>query len=113
MATRRETRGRRRGAATHAGGASAAGRPGGRPRGDAGGAAPQPGGAGDTPRPKVTRATLDEMKRRGERIVMMTAYDHPFARLADAAGVDMLLVGDSLGMVVLGLDSTLPVTLQH
>ncbi len=65
------------------------------------------------PRPKVTRAVLQEMKQRGERIVMVTAYDHPFARLADAAGVDMLLVGDSLGMVVLGFENTLPVTMEH
>lgn len=48
----------------------------------------------------------------GERIVMVTAYDHPTARLAHEAGVDVILVGDSLGNVVLGLDSTLPVTLE-
>ncbi len=64
-------------------------------------------------RAKVTRATLLEMKRRAERIVMVTAYDHPFARIADAAGVDVLLVGDSLGMVVLGFETTLPVTMEH
>jgi len=64
-------------------------------------------------RPKVTVASLQEFKRRGERIVMITAYDYPFARLADAAGVDILLVGDSLGMVVLGFESTLPVTMDH
>jgi 3-methyl-2-oxobutanoate hydroxymethyltransferase len=62
-------------------------------------------------RPKVTCADLVTAKRAGKRIVMVTAYDHPFARLADAAGVDVLLVGDSLGMVVLGHDSTLPVTM--
>jgi 3-methyl-2-oxobutanoate hydroxymethyltransferase len=64
-------------------------------------------------RAKVTCAALLQMKRAGRPIVMVTAYDYPFARLADAAGVDMLLVGDSLGMVVLGYDSTLPVTLQQ
>jgi len=64
-------------------------------------------------RTKVTRATLLDLKKRGERIVMVTAYDHPFAKLADAAGVDVLLVGDTLGMVVLGFDSTLPVTMAH
>jgi 3-methyl-2-oxobutanoate hydroxymethyltransferase len=53
------------------------------------------------------------MKRHGERIVMVTAYDHPFACLADEAGVDILLVGDTLGMVVLGFDNTLPVTMEH
>jgi 3-methyl-2-oxobutanoate hydroxymethyltransferase len=52
------------------------------------------------------------MKTRGERIAMLTAYDYRSARLFDAAGVDALLVGDSLGMVVLGHDSTVPVTLE-
>jgi 3-methyl-2-oxobutanoate hydroxymethyltransferase len=56
---------------------------------------------------------LLEMKKRGERIVMVTAYDYPFARLVDRAGVDILLVGDSLGMVVLGFENTLPVTMEH
>lgn len=51
------------------------------------------------------------MKERGEKIAMMTAYDYPSARLAEAAGLDVLLVGDSLGMVVLGYDSTVPVTM--
>lgn len=51
------------------------------------------------------------MKERGEKIVMMTAYDYPSARLAEEAGMDILLVGDSLGMVVLGYDSTVPVTM--
>jgi len=63
-------------------------------------------------RPKTTCAALLEMKRAGLRIVMLTAYDYPFARLADAAGVDVLLVGDSLGMVVLGYETTLPVTMD-
>jgi len=52
------------------------------------------------------------MKRRGEKIAALTAYDYLFARLVDAAGVDVILVGDSLGQVVLGLDTTIPVTLD-
>ena len=51
------------------------------------------------------------MKTDGEKIVMLTAYDYPSARLAEEAGVDVILVGDSLGMVVLGYDSTVPVTM--
>ncbi|MFQ5536666.1 MAG: 3-methyl-2-oxobutanoate hydroxymethyltransferase [Gemmatimonadota bacterium] len=54
-----------------------------------------------------------EMKRRGERIVAITAYDVLFARVVEEAGVDLILVGDSLGQVVLGYDSTLPVTLDE
>jgi 3-methyl-2-oxobutanoate hydroxymethyltransferase len=64
--------------------------------------------AGSSP---VTTASLKDMKQNGQRIVMLTAYDYPSAKLADEAGVDMILVGDSLGMVVLGYESTLPVTL--
>jgi len=60
----------------------------------------------------VTTRHLLEMKRRGEKIVVLTAYDYLFARLLDAADVDVVLVGDSLGQVVLGHDSTLPVTLD-
>ncbi len=58
------------------------------------------------------RTTSDflKMKAAGEKIVMLTAYDFPAARFAEDAGVDMILVGDSLGMVVLGYDSTMPVT---
>ncbi|VEF47992.1 3-methyl-2-oxobutanoate hydroxymethyltransferase [Bacillus freudenreichii] len=58
------------------------------------------------------KSTTDflKMKEAGEKIVMLTAYDYPQAKLAEAAGVDMILVGDSLGMVVLGYDSTVPVT---
>jgi 3-methyl-2-oxobutanoate hydroxymethyltransferase len=56
---------------------------------------------------------LLEMKERGEKIVALTAYDYLFARLVDESGVDVVLVGDSLGQVVLGHDTTLPVTLDH
>jgi 3-methyl-2-oxobutanoate hydroxymethyltransferase len=52
------------------------------------------------------------MKQRGERIAMLTAYDYPTAKLLDAAGLDVLLVGDSVGMVVLGYPTTLPVTME-
>ncbi|MCX8037922.1 MAG: 3-methyl-2-oxobutanoate hydroxymethyltransferase, partial [Candidatus Sumerlaeia bacterium] len=52
------------------------------------------------------------MKSRGEKIVMITAYDYPTARLADQAGVDVILVGDSVGSVVLGLRNTIGVTLK-
>ena len=62
---------------------------------------------------KVTIHTLRQMKARGEKIAMLTAYDATFARLFDEAGADVLLVGDSLGMVVQGHDTTLPVTLEE
>ena len=61
---------------------------------------------------RVTVTNIQEMKRNGERIPMITAYDYPTARLVDKAGVPMILVGDSLGMAVLGYDSTLPVTME-
>jgi len=61
----------------------------------------------------VTVPRLRKMKREGRRITMVTAYDATFARMFDDAGVDVLLVGDSLGMVVQGLDSTLPVTVDE
>ncbi len=61
---------------------------------------------------KVRAPDLMLMKARGERIVMLTAYDATMARLLDRAGIDVLLVGDSLGQVILGLDTTIPVTLD-
>ena len=61
---------------------------------------------------RVTIHTLQSMKSRGERITMLTAYDATFARLLDESDVELLLVGDSLGMVVQGHDTTLPVTLD-
>ncbi|AQQ53609.1 3-methyl-2-oxobutanoate hydroxymethyltransferase [Planococcus lenghuensis] len=57
-----------------------------------------------------TTASLRKMKQQGEKIAMLTAYDYPAAKLAQEAGVDIILVGDSLGMVVLGYESTVPVT---
>jgi len=62
---------------------------------------------------KVTVPDVARLKAAGERITMVTAYDCAFARLLDQAGVDLLLVGDSLGMVVQGLETTLPVTLDE
>ena len=62
---------------------------------------------------KVTTATLSDMKRRGEKISMLTAYDAPTARALDEAGVDAVLVGDSVGMVKLGYESTIPVTVEE
>ena len=61
----------------------------------------------------VTRATLERMKQAGEKIACLTAYDASFAHLVDAAGVEVIIVGDSLGMVVQGKESTLPVTLDE
>ena len=58
---------------------------------------------------KVTVGTLMEMKAAGEKITMLTAYDTPTARILDEAGVDTLLVGDSMGNVILGFNDTLPV----
>ena len=60
---------------------------------------------------RVTVADVVAMKRRGERIVMLTAYDYPTARLLDEAGIPVILVGDSLGNTVLGYETTIPVTL--
>jgi len=69
-------------------------------------------GATRAPRAKLTAPAIVEMKRRSEIVSVVTAYDFPTARLADEAGVEILLVGDSLGTVVLGYDSTLPVTME-
>jgi 3-methyl-2-oxobutanoate hydroxymethyltransferase len=62
---------------------------------------------------KLPLPELLEMKKRGDKIVMVTAYDAPSGRLADAAGVDLILVGDSSGMVVHGRESTVPVSLDE
>ena len=62
---------------------------------------------------KITAPELVQMKRRGQRITCLTAYDYSFARILDAAGVDILLVGDSLGCVIQGQPNTLPVTLDE
>jgi 3-methyl-2-oxobutanoate hydroxymethyltransferase len=67
---------------------------------------------GGASRPRRMTPAFAEMKRRGEPIVAVTAYDFPTARIADEAGVDMILVGDSVGTVVLGYESTLPVTME-
>ncbi|MBW2170028.1 MAG: 3-methyl-2-oxobutanoate hydroxymethyltransferase, partial [Deltaproteobacteria bacterium] len=61
---------------------------------------------------KVTIAHLQEKKKNGDKITMMTAYDYPTAGLVDQAGIDTILVGDSLGMVMLGYESTVPVTMD-
>ena len=63
-------------------------------------------------RPRVTPPRLIEMKRRGEPIAVLTAYDCPTARLADESGVEVILVGDSVGTVLLGYENTLPVTME-
>jgi 3-methyl-2-oxobutanoate hydroxymethyltransferase len=64
-------------------------------------------------RKKVTIAELHQKKAAGKKISMMTAYDYPTANLVDLAEIDTILVGDSLGMVVLGYDSTVPVTMDE
>ena len=62
---------------------------------------------------KVTVPEILKRKRDGKKISMLTAYDYPFARILDEVGIDVLLVGDTLGMVVQGLDTTLPVTVDE
>ncbi|MGB8951399.1 MAG: 3-methyl-2-oxobutanoate hydroxymethyltransferase [Candidatus Aminicenantales bacterium] len=62
---------------------------------------------------KITVPDLQARKERKEKIVALTAYDFPIARIVDETGVDMILVGDSLGMVVLGYENTIPVTLEE
>lgn len=62
---------------------------------------------------RVTVRTLSEMKQQKKKIAALTAYDHPFARIADEAGIHVLLVGDSVGMVVQGYENTLSVTMDE
>ena len=61
---------------------------------------------------ELTLPELAEMKRTGDKIVMVTAYDAPGARFADDAGIELILVGDTAAMVVLGYDSTVPATVD-
>jgi len=61
----------------------------------------------------VTVNKIREMKQKGEKIVMLTAYDYSTAKVVDEVGIPLILVGDSLGMVVLGYDSTIPVTMEE
>jgi len=63
--------------------------------------------------PKVTIQQLQKMKAEREKISMITAYDYPSARFVDKAGIEIILVGDSLAMTVMGLDSTVPVTMEE
>jgi 3-methyl-2-oxobutanoate hydroxymethyltransferase len=63
-------------------------------------------------RPSINLTTLNKMKASGEKIATITAYDSSFAKLVDDAGIEMVLVGDSLGMVIQGHDTTVPVTLD-
>jgi 3-methyl-2-oxobutanoate hydroxymethyltransferase len=67
----------------------------------------------DSTRPPVNVATLRRMKEQGEKIASITCYDASYAALVDEAGADVVLVGDSLGMVIQGHDTTVPVTLEH
>ncbi|MDI6731600.1 MAG: 3-methyl-2-oxobutanoate hydroxymethyltransferase [Candidatus Margulisbacteria bacterium] len=62
---------------------------------------------------KITVPDIAELKNNGRKIVMLTAYDYPFAKIIDDAGVDIILVGDSLGNVVLGYENTLPVSMAE
>ena len=74
---------------------------------------PRPSPAPPAKRPAVTLSTLAAKKALGEPIVMVTAYDHPSAQVAEAAGVDVVLVGDSAAMTVLGYPSTVPVSVEE
>jgi 3-methyl-2-oxobutanoate hydroxymethyltransferase len=74
---------------------------------------PSPGAEGAAARKPLTLHALRAMQQRGEPVAMLTAYDATFARLADDCGVDCLLVGDSLGMLLQGHASTLPVTIEE
>ena len=62
---------------------------------------------------KVTVLDVQQAKKDGRKLVMVTAYDYPFGLMADEAGVDIVLIGDSLGMVVMGLEGTVEVTMEH
>ena len=62
---------------------------------------------------KVTVLDVQQAKKEGRKLVMCTAYDYTFGLMADEAGMDMVLVGDSLGMVVMGLEGTVEVTMEH
>ena len=62
---------------------------------------------------RITINQIKEMKQKGEKIAMLTAYDYTTARIVDEAGIPLILVGDSLGMVVLGYESTIPVTMEE
>lgn len=62
---------------------------------------------------RVTINQIKEMKQKGEKITMLTAYDYSTAKIVDEAGIPLILVGDSLGMVVLGYESTIPVTMEE
>ena len=62
---------------------------------------------------KVTILSLQQMRDEGEKITMLTAYDFPFAQMMDDCGVDVILVGDSVGTVVQGVPNTLPVTMDE
>ncbi len=64
-------------------------------------------------RKKITPVDIQAMKREGKRIAMLTAYDYPMALLEDRAGIEIILVGDSLGMTVLGYENTVPVTMEE
>jgi 3-methyl-2-oxobutanoate hydroxymethyltransferase len=62
---------------------------------------------------RITITQIKEMKQKGEKITMLTAYDYATAKIVDEAGIPLILVGDSLGMVVLGYESTIPVTMEE
>jgi 3-methyl-2-oxobutanoate hydroxymethyltransferase len=70
-------------------------------------------GSDEDQKRKVTTARLTEMKERGEKIAMLTAYDYSFARILDEAGIDVLLVGDSASNVIHGHETTVPITLDQ
>ena len=62
---------------------------------------------------RVTTNTLQKMKREGEKITMLTSYDYSMAKIVDAAGIDVILVGDSAANVIAGYETTVPITLDH